>query len=107
MSLPPLKFDPSDRNIINDPFPVLDRLQREAPIHWSDTARCWIVTRYDDCKAVLMDKRGKCRWPLGGVSRSTRPHSLAAFIKSRLYLAGCERHGAAHCRHCSRIIRWP
>ncbi len=57
MSLPPLKFDPSDRNIINNPFPVLARLQRDEPIHWSDTARCWIVTRYDDCKAVLMDKR--------------------------------------------------
>ncbi|MBL4781260.1 MAG: cytochrome P450 [Porticoccaceae bacterium] len=57
MSLPPLKFDPSDRNIINNPFPVLVRLQRDEPIHWSDTARCWIVTRYDDCKAVLMDKR--------------------------------------------------
>ncbi len=57
MSSPPLQFDPTDRNIINNPFPVFARLQREAPIHWSDTARCWIVTRYDDCKSVLMDKR--------------------------------------------------
>ncbi len=57
MSSPPLQFDPTDRNIINNPFPVLARLQREAPVHWSDTARCWIVTRYEDCKAVLMDKR--------------------------------------------------
>ena len=57
MSSPPMQFDPTDRNIINNPFPVLARLQREAPVHWSDTARCWIVTRYEDCKDVLMDKR--------------------------------------------------
>lgn len=57
MSSPALQFDPTDRSVINDPFPILARLQREAPVHWSDTARCWIVTRYDDCKTVLMDKR--------------------------------------------------
>lgn len=57
MSSPTLQFDPTDRKVINNPFPILARLQREAPIHWSDTARCWIVTRYEDCKSVLMDKR--------------------------------------------------
>lgn len=36
---------------------MLARLQREEPVHWSHTARSWIVTRYDDCKAVLLDKR--------------------------------------------------
>ncbi|MEZ0154521.1 MAG: cytochrome P450 [Candidatus Reddybacter sp.] len=57
MSSPPLQFDPSDRAVINNPFPIFARLQEEAPIHWSDTARGWVVTRYEDCKAVLLDKR--------------------------------------------------
>jgi len=57
MSSLPLQFDPTDRAVINNPFPVFARLQQEAPIHWSDTARGWVVTRYEDCKAVLLDKR--------------------------------------------------
>lgn len=52
-----LQFDPTDRNIINNPFPLFEHLQEEAPIHWSDSARGWVVTRYEDCKTVLLDKR--------------------------------------------------
>lgn len=52
-----LQFDPTDRAVINNPFPIFARLQQEAPIHWSDKARGWVVTRYDDCKAVFLDQR--------------------------------------------------
>ncbi len=52
-----LQFDPTQREIIDNPFPLFARLQEEAPIHWSDTARGWVVTRYEDCKAILLDTR--------------------------------------------------
>ena len=52
-----LQFDPTDRAVINNPFPTFARLQQEAPIHWSDKARGWVVTRYDDCKAIFLDQR--------------------------------------------------
>ncbi|MEH6542322.1 MAG: cytochrome P450 [Porticoccaceae bacterium] len=57
MSSHTLQFDPTDRAVINNPFPIFARLQQEAPIHWSDKARGWVITRYDDCKAVFLDQR--------------------------------------------------
>jgi len=52
-----LQFDPSSRAVIDNPFPLFARLQREAPVHWSETLSGWVVTRYADCKSVIMDKR--------------------------------------------------
>ena len=52
-----LQFDPTLQETIDNPFPVFERLQQQAPIHWSDKARGWVVTRFEDCKTILMDKR--------------------------------------------------
>jgi cytochrome P450 len=53
---PSIRYNPRDRATINDPLPVLRRLQDEDPIHWSDSLRSWIVTRYDDVRRVLNDR---------------------------------------------------
>lgn len=47
-------YDPKDPETINDPIPVLRRLQDEDPLHWSDALGGWMVTRYDDVRAVLV-----------------------------------------------------
>ncbi|MDB4476350.1 cytochrome P450 [bacterium] len=47
------EFDPRDRGTINNPIPALQRLQDTAPVYWCDALRGWVVTRYDDAKAVL------------------------------------------------------
>jgi cytochrome P450 len=52
-----LQFDPTDPAVIDNPFPVFEQLLKEAPIHWSDKARGWVVIRFEDCKTVLLDKR--------------------------------------------------
>ncbi|MGK2913025.1 MAG: cytochrome P450 [Porticoccaceae bacterium] len=52
-----LCYDPSTRAVIDNPFPLFERLQREAPVHWSEPLRGWVVTRHEDCKAILLDKR--------------------------------------------------
>ena len=57
MSAQQLQFDPTDPAVRDNPFPLFARLQQEAPVHWSDRARGWVLTRFDDCKAVLLDKR--------------------------------------------------
>lgn len=46
-------YDPSAPDIIADPYPALLALQEGEPAHWSPKAKAWIVTRYDDVKAVL------------------------------------------------------
>lgn len=46
-------YDPTDRATINNPIPVLRSLQDHAPVYWCESLRGWVVTRYDDAKAVL------------------------------------------------------
>lgn len=50
----PLVYDPSDEQVRRNPFPLYQRLQDDDPVHWSDALRCWVVTRYDDVRAVAM-----------------------------------------------------
>lgn len=46
-------YDPKDQATINDPIPSLRRLQEHAPVYWCEALRGWVITRYDDAKAVL------------------------------------------------------
>ena len=57
MAVENLQFDPTVRETIDNPFPLFEKLQKEAPVHWSDKARGWVVTRFEDCKSILLDKR--------------------------------------------------
>ncbi len=49
-------YDPRDQATINDPIPVLRTLQEQAPVYWCEALRGWVVTRYDDVKAVLRNE---------------------------------------------------
>ena len=40
-----------------DPYPVYHQLRSEDPVHWSDLIGAWILTRYEDVKAVANDPR--------------------------------------------------
>lgn len=46
-------YDPRDQDTINNPIPVLRTLQDHAPVYWCEALRGWVITRYDDAKAVL------------------------------------------------------
>ncbi|MEL7045786.1 MAG: cytochrome P450 [Pseudomonadota bacterium] len=49
-------YDPRDQDTINDPIPVLRSLQDHAPVYWCEALRGWVITRYDDAKAVLRNE---------------------------------------------------
>jgi cytochrome P450 len=49
-----LHYDPADPQTRRDPFPLYQRLQDEDPVHWSESLRCWIITRYDDVRQVAL-----------------------------------------------------
>ena len=40
-----------------DPYPVYHQLRSADPVHWSDLIGAWILTRYDDVRAVANDPR--------------------------------------------------
>jgi cytochrome P450 len=50
------QFNPADPAINADPFPIFRRLQDEDPVHWSDAVRGWNITRYDDVRAIALDR---------------------------------------------------
>jgi cytochrome P450 len=51
-----IDFRPDTPAFLRDPFPALRRMREEDPVHWSPRLKSWVLTRYDDCKAVLLDK---------------------------------------------------
>ncbi|WP_441234511.1 cytochrome P450 [Bradyrhizobium sp. 930_D9_N1_4] len=52
-----IEFDPRDPSTIADPFPILEHLRSEDPVHWCSGWQGWLVTRYADVKAGLRDTR--------------------------------------------------
>lgn len=53
----PLRDDLLDAELIRDPHPHLARLRHEAPVHYAEAHRAWLVTAYDDVVACLLDTR--------------------------------------------------
>lgn len=51
-----LDFRPDTPEFLRDPFPVLRRMREEDPVHWSPRLKSWVLTRYDDIKAVCLDR---------------------------------------------------
>lgn len=74
-----------------DPYPRYHRLRELDPVHESDTAKSWLLTRYEDCYSALRDPRlGK---DFAERMDSTRPWwrerpSLARFERSMLNVDG-------------------
>lgn len=72
-----------------DPHPRFHRLRQVAPVHYSEALHSWVLTRFEDCHAVLRDPRFGKRFAqtLDQVSRSWRSSaSLAAFSRTLLQL---------------------
>ena len=47
----------TDPDVIADPYPLLAELRETAPVHKLGFADYWILTRFEDCRAVLRDQR--------------------------------------------------
>jgi cytochrome P450 len=52
-----VEFDPSDPGFLADPYPVLNRLREQAPLFYDATRGRWFVTRHEDVRSCLRDKR--------------------------------------------------
>ncbi len=50
-------FDPWAPEVIRDPYPVLQELMRDEPVHWNDRLGGWCVTRYEDVRQGFRDPR--------------------------------------------------
>lgn len=52
-----LRDDLLDPEVNHDPYPFFARLREEDPVHYSEAHRGWLVSRYDDVSAALVDPR--------------------------------------------------
>jgi cytochrome P450 len=52
-----LVFDPSDPAFLEDPYPVLNRMRESARVFYDEGLGRWFVTRHEDVRASLRDKR--------------------------------------------------
>jgi cytochrome P450 len=50
-------FDPSDLGLIADPYPTLDALREKAAVLYDERLDRWLVTRHEDVRASLRDRR--------------------------------------------------
>ncbi|MEV5769647.1 cytochrome P450 [Streptomyces antimycoticus] len=48
-------LDLFDDGFVRDPYPWLDRLRAEAPVHYDPGTGLWLVSRYDEVRRVLLD----------------------------------------------------
>jgi len=53
ITLSDLGLDMFDPEVIANPHPFYARLRKEAPIAWSDQTQSWVLSRYQDVRAVL------------------------------------------------------
>src|SRR5579885_484994 len=52
-----IAFNPLTRRVRDDPYPAYRTLRARNPVHESRLLRAWLLTRYDDCAALLRDPR--------------------------------------------------
>lgn len=49
------EFDPLSPALLENPYPLYAELQEKNPVFWHEKMGVWVVTRYADCRDVLMD----------------------------------------------------
>jgi cytochrome P450 len=67
-------YDPYDREIDADPYPVYRRLREEAPLYYNEPHDFWAVSRYDDVQRGLLDRE----------TYSSARGSVLEFIKANI-----------------------
>ncbi len=51
-----LDWHPEDPATLANPYPIFERMREEDPCYWSPRLRSWVLTRYDDIKAICLDR---------------------------------------------------
>lgn len=76
-------YNPTDDATRRDPFPLYEALQEHDPVHWSESLRCWIVTRYEDVRHIIRspDMSSDRLGPFYAALRDERRDTLSGLIR--------------------------
>ncbi len=50
-------LDPTTPAFVANPYPTFAYFRDNNPVHWSPAVRAWVVTRYEDVRAVMLDQQ--------------------------------------------------
>jgi cytochrome P450 len=79
-----------------DPYPWYHKLRDTAPVHRSESARAWLLTRYADCAAVLRDPRFGKSFEIGMDARKPEWREHAVYLRMSGSMLNLD--GPAHTR---------
>jgi pimeloyl-[acyl-carrier protein] synthase len=80
-----------------DPYPLLDQLRENDPVHWSDRLSGWVLTRYEDVLAAIFDRRlasDRVAINMSAIADSARPRyrSLEEHVSNWLGFTDPPKH---------------
>ena len=55
MTVTAVRYDPFDPLVQDDPYPTYRRLRDHAPVYRCEHRKTWVLSRYDDVEAALLD----------------------------------------------------
>jgi cytochrome P450 len=97
----PLEYDPTDAATHADPYPIYERLRRDAPLSYCAALDCWALARHDDVATALNDRETFASSTAG---LSARDRYIG--LREADYVAGdSERHDAL--RRVARRVLGP
>ncbi len=59
MRVPCVDADFMDPAVIRDPLPVYEEIRAAGRVVWNDPVQAWMITGFDDCTAVLSDRKAE------------------------------------------------
>ncbi len=60
-----VEFDLTSRHVLANPYPTYQRLREKDPVHRMRLVDGWVLTRYDDVQAMLLDHQRFSNWGAG------------------------------------------
>ena len=95
-------FTPWDPEVERDPYPQFADLRERDPVHRFEAVTGWVITRADDCAAVLSDERFSSRVHDSTFERSQRfdfpteeqNRAVEEFFGRSMLFSDAERHHA-------------
>lgn len=105
-------YDPLDPATIADPYPIYAQMREQEPVLWHDGMGAWVLTRYEDCREVLVNNQvfARDRRRAGGkiadrwVQIQTDDPPANASLRGALRHSISLEHGEAICQRAAAEV---
>ena len=78
--------------LLSNPYPLLRQLRRESPVHEDPSGRSWILSRYEECTAVLASPRFSAQWIVTQEEQIRGVHPVMASLQRQMLFQDPPEH---------------